>query len=333
MATYTTNLNLEKPLQTEYYNIDKHNANYDKIDTAVKNNTDDIAELDTKKLDKTGGTVSGALTVSGGITGNWFKSLGNTGWLNQTYGGGWYMTDSDWLRSYADKGICTGWRMKADSGFYGDLHGIADNATNAEKIGNDDTYMRFHWKGQGGQPTWLWGSNDSANAHIWNPSNFSVAHASKADTATDAKTVNGWNVDSFKRNLGGRNQPTLTSILDGCYDINGNKINNANNASTGISGYGTGNIHLTQSYKNFDKILVVLANDETNFGKYTLWDTWELAYAFSHGEWFSIANDVSDWIVWTAVKAGTQTRPLSTETIWYTQWEHCVLVDIIGVNY
>lgn len=50
-------------------------------------------------------------------------------------------------------------------------------ATNAEYIGNDNAYMRFHWNGQGGQPTWLFGSNDGANAYVWNPSNFKVNYA------------------------------------------------------------------------------------------------------------------------------------------------------------
>lgn len=50
-------------------------------------------------------------------------------------------------------------------------------ATNAEYIGNDNAYMRFHWNGQGGQPTWLFGSNDGANAYVWNPSNFNVNYA------------------------------------------------------------------------------------------------------------------------------------------------------------
>ena len=35
MATYTPNLNLEKPLQTELYNVDVFNANADKIDAGV----------------------------------------------------------------------------------------------------------------------------------------------------------------------------------------------------------------------------------------------------------------------------------------------------------
>jgi len=39
----------------------------------------------------------------------------------------------------------------------------------------------FNWSGQGGQPTWLWGSNDGLNMYVWNPSNFSVSGSDMLD--------------------------------------------------------------------------------------------------------------------------------------------------------
>lgn len=53
----------------------------------------------------------------------------------------------------------------------------ADGAPNpnATAVWNDAYYMVFHWNGQPGQPTWLWGSNDGANIYVYNPANFSVA--------------------------------------------------------------------------------------------------------------------------------------------------------------
>jgi len=39
---------------------------------------------------------------------NWFRSAGNTGWMNATYGGGWYMTDEKYIRSYNDKRVLAG---------------------------------------------------------------------------------------------------------------------------------------------------------------------------------------------------------------------------------
>lgn len=37
--------------------------------------------------------------------------------------------------------------------------------------------MTFHWNGQNGQPTWLWGGNNSSDMYVYNPSNFHVKEA------------------------------------------------------------------------------------------------------------------------------------------------------------
>lgn len=63
---------------------------------------------------------SGALTSSAGTVidgaGGWHRTYGNTGWYNGTYGGGWNMEDSTWLRAYGGKGVYTTNVMRADSG-------------------------------------------------------------------------------------------------------------------------------------------------------------------------------------------------------------------------
>jgi hypothetical protein len=42
-------------------------------------------------------------------SGDWFRSYGTTGWYNGTYGGGWQMTDTTWVRTYGSKGmLCNG---------------------------------------------------------------------------------------------------------------------------------------------------------------------------------------------------------------------------------
>ncbi len=58
---------------------------------------------------------------------DWFRSTGNTGWLNETYGGGWYMTDGMWIRAYANKSIAgyniqASGKVSANSGMY--VYGI-----------------------------------------------------------------------------------------------------------------------------------------------------------------------------------------------------------------
>jgi hypothetical protein len=41
-------------------------------------------------------------------SGDWFRSYGSAGWYSQTHGGGWYMIDTTWLRTYNDKPIYSG---------------------------------------------------------------------------------------------------------------------------------------------------------------------------------------------------------------------------------
>jgi len=40
--------------------------------------------------------------------GGWVRTYGQTGWYSETYGGGWYMFDSTWIRAVNDKNIYTG---------------------------------------------------------------------------------------------------------------------------------------------------------------------------------------------------------------------------------
>ena len=45
--------------------------------------------------------VAGDVMADGG----WLRTTGPTGWYNQTYGGGWRMTDNNWIRSYGNKAV------------------------------------------------------------------------------------------------------------------------------------------------------------------------------------------------------------------------------------
>lgn len=57
-------------------------------------------------------TVGGTLYMDGNAAiddgGGWHRTYGNTGWYNGTHGGGWFMQDSSWIRSYNDKNVWTG---------------------------------------------------------------------------------------------------------------------------------------------------------------------------------------------------------------------------------
>ena len=51
--------------------------------------------------------LSGRATIGDALSSGWYRSTGAVGWYNETFGGGIYMTDSSYVRTYAGKGfIC-----------------------------------------------------------------------------------------------------------------------------------------------------------------------------------------------------------------------------------
>lgn len=73
--------------------------------------------------------------------------------------------------------------------FTGPLNGNAATASKLNTVGGGTT--TFNWVGKAGQPNWLWGGNNSAptEQYVYNPSNFHVAAANTATSATTAGNV------------------------------------------------------------------------------------------------------------------------------------------------
>lgn len=69
-------------------------------------------------------------------TDNWFRSTGSTGWFSQTWGGGWHMTDSTWIRAYGSKSIYTPSNMQAD----GSVSGITLKGNRLQGRGSADSF-------------------------------------------------------------------------------------------------------------------------------------------------------------------------------------------------
>ena len=80
------------------------------------------------KVAKSGDTMTGRLTAPSVLVDDWFRALGNCGLLFEKYGGGWHMTDNEWIRAYNGKNIYTAGKIRCDAGFEGDLRGTAGNA-------------------------------------------------------------------------------------------------------------------------------------------------------------------------------------------------------------
>lgn len=115
------------------------------------------------------GAMSGITTIvaSGDITtSGWLRTVGATGWYNETYDGGWYMTDSTWLRAYHNKQIYTGSTsadaihtaggMKASGRIYAGGYMQAGGGFNCAGVLNSggasgfNVYATFHGNGDHG---------------------------------------------------------------------------------------------------------------------------------------------------------------------------------------
>jgi Bacterial shufflon protein, N-terminal constant region. len=322
------------------------------IGAYTKGETYTKGEIDSRvngKVSKSGDTMSGRLTLPSILANDWFRALGDCGFYFENHGGGWHMTDNDWIRAYNGKNVYTSGKMRCDGGFEGNLRGTANNANVAQHVNNESQNMRFHWSGQSGQPTWLWGGNDPHNMYVWNPANFNVNHAKTADNATratNADKLQGKDVNHFYRHLGGRETPTLVALVDWermKKENGGQDVRNIRNPATGIVAYGggttfggkyaNGTIFLKQSYRNFDKVLVFIVDITGRDTTLNLLDSWLLFFLFANSFTLDLVQDAT--LIWNVYgnKRGSSSEALSTETLWRGFYQNCGLIEIYGMNY
>ena len=75
----------------------------------------------------------------------------------------------------------------------------------------------WHWSGQSGQPTWLWGGNSENNYYIYNPSNFNVNSATYAHKVRGEYTGGQQNPNYFGTNWVGFRMMNTTVGTDSQY--------------------------------------------------------------------------------------------------------------------
>lgn len=90
-------------------------------------------------------------------TGGWFRTTGNCGWYSEPWGGGWFMQDGTWVRSYNDKNVYTGGEVQAgrltSNSYTGNNNGYFYNTA------NDWSLVGYAAGGNlNANPTWSWGS-------------------------------------------------------------------------------------------------------------------------------------------------------------------------------
>ena len=151
-------------------------------------------------------------TFSTAYTSNWFRSTGSTGWQSQTYGGGWYMSDSTWIRTYGSKSVYQNTGQIRTDGYLVTNGGITIGATSP----NNDTY-KLYCNGQSyhrgdsyytaairlnnrGNNSIYCGPNDAANTiggalnnlvfSSWNGVSFTTSCSGQTCTNKNAVSIN-----------------------------------------------------------------------------------------------------------------------------------------------
>lgn len=70
------------------------------------------------------------LSCSSFICQSWVRTVGNAGWYNETYAGGWYMTDSTYIRNYNNKALLlSGNLYMGSTTYYFNTSGILNAST------------------------------------------------------------------------------------------------------------------------------------------------------------------------------------------------------------
>lgn len=155
---------------------------------------------------------------------DWLYTTGNTGWYNSTHAGGWYMSDSTWLRSYNDKNIYTGGRIKAGNALEtryidstgGNLDINAKGNTlfiNANAASGANLNINREWSGSQGTEVSIFNNKGKGWGYLGN-SNYSFYRVygiggsvsareskyeiSKADTETQYENVKALNIYNYR---------------------------------------------------------------------------------------------------------------------------------------
>lgn len=154
----------------------------------------------------------------------WLYTTGNTGWYNSTHGGGWYMSDSTWLRAYGDKNVYTGGTIKAgnaletryinSTGGNLDINAMGNTLyINVNADSGANLNMNRVWSGSQGSEISIYNSKGKGWGYIGNSNNTfyriygaggSVSERKdkyeilKADTETQYDNVKALNIYNYR---------------------------------------------------------------------------------------------------------------------------------------
>lgn len=107
---------------------------------------------DNRLIDENNNTrFQNAVTASTFYANDWFRCNENVGIYWEKWGGGWYMSDNDWMRVFNNKSIYTTGRIRCDGGF----EGVATRSNFPNGFGNVN-FSNCAWGNQDGRTITSW---------------------------------------------------------------------------------------------------------------------------------------------------------------------------------
>ena len=146
-------------------------------------------------------TNSYALNAETFICDSWIRTKNATGWYNETYYGGWYMTDTNWIRNFNNKPLLMtvstypSIACNATTGTESNIR-FELNGSNKGYVGYSTSYGQWIYNSTAG--VYL-GIKDDGTPHV---SGNTIWHAGNDGTGSglDADTVDGCHATYFHRN-------------------------------------------------------------------------------------------------------------------------------------
>ena len=83
----------------------RYNYGWQNWRTAIDSATIGSQSVNYATTANTANTLVSSATVNELYNNGWFRAKGSSGFFFQDHGGGWYMTDDTWIRSYGSKNI------------------------------------------------------------------------------------------------------------------------------------------------------------------------------------------------------------------------------------
>ena len=162
------------------------------------------------------GTGLGNMKVRTIYANNWFSSYGNTGWYNETHGGGIYMQDTTWVRVYNNKQFYSQNLIQSDTDIRAPIFKDSNNTgyycdpastSNISKLIANNRIVLFPTNDGRTNGLWHWGDGDSNWVQYMaqptvgvNPAGGTMTAGYWDNSHNIRVRAGGWSVENFSDN-------------------------------------------------------------------------------------------------------------------------------------